>query len=68
MSGPPIPSSYPQPRDGDIAIREEFAIAIVEGAPEALHLFMRRHPDHPLAEIARIILAREIFGPAPRQD
>ena len=58
----------PLPRDGEIAIREEFANAVVAGEVAALQLFIRRHPDHALADIARIILERGLYGPPPAQD
>ncbi|EPX85321.1 hypothetical protein Salmuc_02700 [Salipiger mucosus DSM 16094] len=40
-------------RDGNIAIREEFDAALEAGTADALELFIRRHPDHPLAAEAR---------------
>ena len=52
----------PGPRDGEIAIREEFAHAILKGEAGALELFIRRHPAHPLAEIAELMLARGLGG------
>ena len=52
----------PPPRDGDIAIREEFAHAILAGEAAALELFIRRHPTHPLAEIAALMLERGLVG------
>ena len=45
-------------RDGDVAVREEFHAAAEAATPEALRLFIRRHPDHPLAVEARRILTR----------
>ena len=39
-------------RDGDIAIREEFDIALQRNTIDALNLFIARHPGHPLAEMA----------------
>ena len=57
-----------RPRDGDIAIREEFANAVVAGEVAALQLFIRRHPEHALADIARILLERGLFGLPPAQD
>ncbi len=41
------------PRDGNIAIREEFDAAMQSQGIEALELFIKRHPDHTLAERAR---------------
>ena len=58
-------STTPRPRDGNVAIREEFANAVVRGEVAALEMFIRRHPDHALAEIAQIILARGLYGPPP---
>lgn len=40
-------------RDGNIAIREELDAARRAGTLAAWDLFIRRHPDHPLAEVAR---------------
>ena len=40
-------------RDGNIAIQEELDAARRAGTREAYDLFIARHPDHPLAEIAR---------------
>lgn len=66
-SSPRPQSVSPRPRDGDIAIREEFAAAVVKGEIAALKLFIRRHPQHALADIAQIMLEREIFGvPHPK--
>lgn len=59
------PSSRPRPRPGDVAIREEFAAAVVKGETTALQTFIRRHPDHPLAEIVHLILERNLFEPTP---
>lgn len=39
--------------DGDIAIREELCAARVKATKAAYDLFIARHPDHPLAVIAR---------------
>jgi hypothetical protein len=36
-------------RDGNIAIHEEFDMAVLKGTADALQLFLLRHPDHPLA-------------------
>ena len=43
-------------RDGNAAIRQEFRAAKEEGTAEALVLFIRRHPDHPLADRAKELL------------
>lgn len=40
-------------RDGDVAIAQELAAARAAGSIAAYDLFIARHPDHPLAEIAR---------------
>jgi hypothetical protein len=54
MAEPPIVPA----RDGDIAIRQELDAACRAGTVEAYDLFIARHPDHPLAEIARRERAR----------
>ena len=43
-------------RDGEIAVREEFELALAKGTADALELFIRRHPGHPLAREARRML------------
>ena len=48
----PMPTSI-APRDGNIAIQEELDAARRKGTLDAYDLFIARHPDHPLAEIAR---------------
>lgn len=40
-------------RDGDIAIEEELCAARKRGTVAAYDLFIARHPDHPLAQVAR---------------
>lgn len=40
-------------RDGNIAIMEELVAARKAGTVEAYDLFIARHPDHALAEVAR---------------
>ena len=40
-------------RDFNIAVLEEFEIAEKKGTITAYDLFMRRHPKHPKADIAR---------------
>lgn len=45
-------------RSGDIAIMEELEAARRLGTREAYDLFIARHPQHPLAEIARCERAR----------
>jgi hypothetical protein len=46
-------TDQPRPRDGNVAIREELDAARRAGTLAAYDLFLARHPDHPLAEIAR---------------
>ena len=48
----------PPARDGNIAIREELDAARRAGTVEAYELFIARHPQHPLAEMAREELRR----------
>lgn len=43
----------PPPRDPDVAVREEYDLAVAAGTIAALDLFIRRHGDHPLADLAR---------------
>ncbi len=43
----------PGPRDPEIAVREEYDLAIAAGTADALALFIKRHPDHPLADKAQ---------------
>ena len=52
----------PGPRDPEIAVREEFDMALAAGTADALMLFIRRHADHPLAEKARQAL-NELVAP-----
>jgi len=57
-------TDQPRPRDGDVAIRQELAVARRANTLAAYDLFIARHPGHPLAEVAR----RERAGlPAPRR-
>jgi hypothetical protein len=46
------------PRDGNIAVQEEYDAAIAKNSVEALELFIARHPDHPLAGEAKRLLAQ----------
>jgi hypothetical protein len=46
-------TDIPPARDGNVAIRQELDAARKAGTIEAYDLFIARHPDHPLAEIAR---------------
>jgi hypothetical protein len=49
----PMPTSIVRARDGNIAIQEELDAARRKGSVEAYDLFIARHPDHPLATVAR---------------
>ncbi|HEV2864890.1 MAG TPA: hypothetical protein VGX37_00085 [Allosphingosinicella sp.] len=49
MNGPEIARA----RDGNIAIAEELEGARKAGTIEAYDLFIARHPEHPLVQIAR---------------
>jgi hypothetical protein len=40
-------------RDGDIATQEELDAARKAATVAAYDLFLARHPDHPLAKVAR---------------
>jgi hypothetical protein len=53
-------------RPGDIAIREEFEAARRAGTVDAYDLFIARHPDHDLADTARLERARLAREPASR--
>jgi hypothetical protein len=44
--------------DIEAAVRAEFELAESKGTREAYERFIRRHPDHALADKAREILAR----------
>lgn len=46
----------PPPRDPEIAVREEFELALAQDTPAAMELFIQRHADHPLAAEARRVL------------
>jgi hypothetical protein len=41
--------TLPPPRDPELAVREEYELAVAAGTPEALRLFIKRHAGHPLA-------------------
>ncbi len=43
----------PRPQNPDIAVRSELNAARRAGTVAAYDLFIARHPDHPLAKIAR---------------
>jgi hypothetical protein len=46
-------TELPRPRDPDAAVRAELEAARRAGTAEAYDLFLARHPDHKLAEVAR---------------
>jgi hypothetical protein len=46
-------AEVPPARPGDVAIMEELVAARASARSEAYELFIKRHPDHPLARIAR---------------
>lgn len=48
MNAPPKADAAPA-RDGNIAIREEFAAALQQRTVDALQHFIARHPKHELA-------------------
>lgn len=56
----------PPARDGDVAIREEFDAAALQGTAAAWRLFIARHPEHPLADLARRRLAAPGGGVGPQ--
>ena len=41
-------------RDGNIAIQEEFQDAEIKGTVAAYEMFIARHPDHELSNLAKI--------------
>ena len=47
------PDEIIRARDGNIAIQQELDAARKAATLEAYDLFLARHPQHPLAEIAR---------------
>ena len=51
-------SSTPPARDPNVAVEEEFQLALRQGSVQALELFIARHPESPLAERARADLRR----------
>ena len=46
-------TELPRPLDADVAVRNELEAARRAGTLAAYDLFIRRHPDHPLAEVGR---------------
>lgn len=58
-NGPPGTGGIMTPApDGEAAIRKEYAGVVAKNTSEAYELFIRRHPDHPLADEARAWLKR----------
>jgi hypothetical protein len=52
MTEAPRTDVEPLPRDPEIAVREEYDLAVAAGTKTALELFIARHSDHPLAKTA----------------
>jgi hypothetical protein len=50
---PPRSTDLPRPRDPNIAVREELEAARHAGTVAAYDLFIARHPEHRLAQVAR---------------
>lgn len=48
-----VAAKVPPARDGNIAIEEELCAARKAATLEAYNLFIARHPQHPLADVAR---------------
>jgi hypothetical protein len=46
-------STMPLPRDGNVAVQEEFDAARKRRTVEAYDLFIARYPGHPLEAVAR---------------
>jgi hypothetical protein len=46
-------TDQPRPRDGTVAIQQELHAARRSGTVAAYDLFIARHPEHPLLEVAR---------------
>lgn len=57
-SSPRRTTDLPRPRDGTVAVQEELDAARRAGTVAAYDLFLARHGDHPLADIARRERAR----------
>jgi hypothetical protein len=51
-------SSMPPARDPSVALAEEYQLAVRQGTPQALELFIARYSDDPLAARAR----RDLLG------
>ncbi len=67
MKDPSKSSQIAPARDGNLAINEELCSARAVGTVAAYDRFLARHPQHPLAEVARIERAK-IVSSAPAQD
>lgn len=52
-------------RDPNIAVQEELCMARSAGTAAAYDLFIARHPEHPLADVARQE-RRALLGDKPR--
>ena len=50
--------TLPPPRDPELAVREEYELALKCGTVEAFQLFAVRHPEHRLATEAQKIIQR----------
>lgn len=55
-------------RDGEVAIREEFDLAVKRGTREALELFIRRHPEHALAKEAGKLIEKMEKPAGPEKE
>jgi hypothetical protein len=51
-------STTPLARNPEVAVEEEYQLALRQRTAAALELFIARHPDSPLAEKARADLRR----------
>lgn len=60
--GAPAPPDMQRARDGDVAIQEELDAARKTATVAAYDLFIARHPDHPLAKVAREERQRLVDG------
>ncbi|MFO1185000.1 MAG: hypothetical protein U1E56_09460 [Bauldia sp.] len=58
--------TLPLKRDPEIAIREEFDLAVAAGTGEALAVFVARHAGHPLAVEAQRRIDAARGRPSPR--
>lgn len=56
-SGAPREPMTPLARDPSVAVEEEYEMARKAATPQALELFIARHPDSPQAQKARADLA-----------